>query len=60
MKNEWVVVVEPMKEHEAEQAIQAWMTEQAVHGKSYNSDEIRRDVILSKNRETLVRYMVQL
>jgi len=58
MNSDWIVVVEPMPPSEAERALRDWMKEQAEQGKSYGEDEIRRDVILSKDRQQLVRFAV--
>jgi hypothetical protein len=59
MMSDWIVVVEAQPREQAERAFSAWLKEQADQGKSFRDDEIRQDVILSKDRQQLVRYAVQ-
>ena len=59
MSQDWKIVVEPKPREEAERALADWLKGQAQQGNSYGEDEIRQDVILSKDRQQLVRYAVQ-
>jgi hypothetical protein len=59
MTSDWIVIVEPMPRLEAERALADWLEEQAAKGNSFRKDEIRQDLMLSKDREHLVRYAVQ-
>lgn len=58
MTSDWIVV-EAQPREQAERALSAWLKEQAQKGKSFTVNEIRQDVILSKDRQTLVRCAVQ-
>ncbi len=59
MSNDWEVVVEAMPREEAERALCDWLNVQSKRGTSYSDDDVRRDLVLSRDRRQLVRYAIR-
>jgi hypothetical protein len=51
MTSDWIEIVEPMSREDAERALALWLKEQAEQGNLVRKDEIRADVIRSKDRQ---------
>lgn len=59
MNDNWTCIVGPSPRDEAETALAAWFETQRHRGNEQAKDEVREDVILSKDHATLVRFMVK-